>query len=800
MPLDELALAHDAPAPTILVVFGATGDLMARKIVPSIYHLLGKGALPRRFAVVGVSRREWSDDDLRTHVRAIMQERYPDAPTDDVESFLGMFTYARGSFEDEAAYERLAAHLRTIDSGWGLCTNKLFYLAVPPEHYEVIFRRLAASGLTAPCDDLLGWTRILVEKPFGNDAASSRALDELLASLFAEEQIYRIDHYLAKEMLQGILNFRFTNNLFETAWDRTAIESIEVVLHETLGVEKRGRFYDGVGALRDVGQNHLLQMLALVTMDQPEDGGAHSIREARARAVRELLEPLDAQQVALQTYRAQYRGFNDIEGVAPESDTETYFKLRTELRGPRWAGVPITLESGKRMGRVCKEIAVTFRHPHPCMCSAGRHYQNRVVFTLEPADTIKIEFWAKKPGFDAEVEKREFQFFLYEKEEKAQYVEEYARLLLDAVRGDQTLFVSTEEVRAMWEFIDPVVSAWHEGAVPLETYTPDTIEASERADLSIGRREARGTVGVVGLGKMGAALALNLRDHDWIVVGYNRSYQRAEALESKGVRPARTLEALVDALPHPRVVWLMLTAGRAVDQVLFGDGAGAPGLAELLSPGDIVVDGGNSLYKDTVARAARLAERGISFLDCGTSGGPGGARTGACLMLGGERRDFERIEGLFADVALHDGYRFFEGHGAGHFVKMVHNGIEYGMMQAIAEGFEIMKASEYRLDLDRVAEVYQRGSVIESRLVGWLLDAYREFGTDLEGVSGSVGHTGEGAWTVDAARELGVPARIIEGALRFRIESERDPSYAGQVLSALRNRFGGHAFEESAGF
>jgi len=779
----------EAIAPTILVVFGATGDLMARKIVPSIFHLRGKAALPRNFACVGFSRRPWSNEDLRDRVGGILTERYPDTSAHEAAEFAELFTYSQGSFEDAGAYESLASRLREIDRSWGLCSNKLFYLAVPPEHYETIFRRLAASGLTTPCDDLMGWTRVLVEKPFGNDAPSSRALDELLASLFHEDQIYRIDHYLAKEMLQGILNFRFTNNLFETAWDRTAIESIDVTLHETLGVEKRGRFYDGVGALRDVGQNHLLQMLALVTMEQPPDPGAHGIREARANAIRNLLEPPSAEEVALNSYRAQYRGFREIEGVAPDSMTETYFRLRTELHGPRWAGVPVMFESGKRMGAVCKQIAVTFKHPHPCMCTPGRHYQNKVIFTLEPSDEIKIEFWAKKPGFDNELEKREFKFFLYEKQEKAQYVEEYARLLLDAFRGDQTLFVSTQEVCAMWEFIDPVTEAWAHGAVPLDEYTPDTHEAIDAAAVRVAKRLSPGSVGIVGLGKMGAGIALNLRDHDWLVHAYNRSHDKALALEPKGIRPAASLSELVDALPTPRIVWVMLTSGAPVDAVLFDEG----GLAGLLAPGDIVIDGGNSNYKDAARRAERLAEKGIRFLDCGTSGGPGGARNGACLMIGGRREDFEVVEPLFADLALADGYRFFEGHGAGHFVKMVHNGIEYGMMQAIAEGFQIMHAAQFELDLERVAEVYQRGSVIESRLVGWMLEAVREFGPELDGVSGTVGHTGEGEWTVNAADEMGLDARVIRAALEFRKESERDPSYAGQILSALRNQFGGHA-------
>jgi len=776
--------------PTVLTVFGATGDLMARKIVPALFYLAGKGALPERFEVVGFSRRDWSDDDLRARAREILDERFPGAPADEVRSFLGRFTYVRGSFEDPDAYQRLASHVRSVDERWGLCANKLFYLAVPPEHYRTILSRLSESGLTEPCSDLTGWTRVLVEKPFGDDSRTSQELDEFLGSLFREEQIYRIDHYLAKEMLQGIINFRFTNNLFETSWDRSAIESIEISLLESIGVEKRGRFYDGVGALRDVGQNHLLQMLALVTMEQPASRGAAAIREARARLIR-TLRPPTPDEVAHASFRAQYDGYRDIEGVDPDSDTETYFRLRFEMTGRRWAGVPVTLQAGKRLGEPRKEIVVTFGHPHPCLCDQWQHYQNRVTFRLEPTESIEIEFWAKRPGFEHEVERRTFDFFLYEKEEKAQYVEEYAKLLLDAIDGDQTLFVSTDEVAAMWAFIDPVFRAWHEGAVPLERYVPDSAEVVERAAEAVAHPATRGSVGVAGLGKMGAGLALNLAEHGWRVVAYNRSPSKVDDLvrENPSIEGAYSLAELVAALEPPRTVWLMLTAGKPVDQVLFDEG----GLSELLGPGDTVVDGGNSYYRDAVERAARLAERGIRFMDCGTSGGPGGARHGACLMIGGQRDDFERLESLFADVALPDAYRFFEGHGAGHFVKMVHNGIEYGMMQAIAEGFQIMRMSEYDLDLAAVADVYQHGSVIESRLVGWLAEAFELYGEALEGVSGMVGHTGEGEWTVRTAEEMGLEARVIRGALEFRKESERNPSYAGQVLSALRNRFGGHA-------
>ena len=219
-----------ALAPTILVVFGPTGDLMARKVVPSLYYLREKGQLPKHLRVVGFGRREWGDAELRAHVRAILAERASHADPADIEEFLEHFEYQRGEFHDPEAYKETQRHLSRIQTEWGVCANKLFYLAVPPENYETIFRNLANGGLTIECSDLTGWTRVLVEKPFGDDRETARELDTLLGSLFREEQIYRIDHYLAKEMLQGIMNFRFTNNLFECEWNRTAIESIDITL------------------------------------------------------------------------------------------------------------------------------------------------------------------------------------------------------------------------------------------------------------------------------------------------------------------------------------------------------------------------------------------------------------------------------------------------------------------------------------------------------------------------------------------------------------------------------------------
>jgi glucose-6-phosphate 1-dehydrogenase len=787
-------------APTILVVFGATGDLMGRKIVPSLYYLFSRGLLAEKTCIVGFSRRDWDDARFAEHVRGLLAQKRPDAPAESVEEFLRLFTYLEGDFTQAEAYAGLSAYLKAIEGPWGVCANKLYYLAVPPAGYLGILENLASSGLTEPCDDLTGWTRVLIEKPFGVDEESSKALDARVRELFKPEQAYFIDHYLAKEMLQGIMNFRFTNNLFESAWNREAIERIEVSLLESLDVGTRGGSFDKMGALRDVGQNHLLEMLALITMEQPASTSPTDVRDARAIAMEQLLRPMTPGEVAVHTYRAQYDGYLNANGVAADSTSETYYRLETQLRGARWAGVPVMMESGKAHGVANKRIVVHFRHPQPCLCQPGHHYANRIVFTLEPTESIQIVFYAKRPGFSEEVEERTFSFFLYEKAEKTQYVEEYARLLHDAFRGDQTLYVSSREIMAGWRFVDPISQAWETGSVPLESYEPGGADVSERARDSIAHRARQSprSVGIVGLGKMGANLARNFMSHGWRVVGHNRTPAVAERMAAEGLVPAATLADLVAELPAPRVVWLLVPAGDAVEEMIFGsmrDGEFVSGLADLLEYGDTVIDAGNSYFGDALTRAQRLEFSGVRFMDCGTSGGPDGARHGACLMLGGDRSDFERLEPMFADVAVPGGYAHFPGAGAGHFVKMVHNGIEYGMMQAVAEGFALMHESPYGLDLSKVADIYQHGSVVESRLVGWLGGAYEELGDDLEAASGCVGRTGEGEWTVMAAEEAGVEAPVISASVRFREESQDEPSYTGQILTALRDAFGGHGLD-----
>lgn len=460
--------------PTVFIIFGATGDLMKKKIIPSLFHLYIHQKLPKLFRIIGFSRRDITLEEFKKYLNEIVETTTQNAFTkEQVDGFVNLFMYQKGDFQKLEYYKEVASNLGIVDGGWQVCSNKLFYLAVPPQYYKTIFENLAESGLTIPCGPDEGWTRVIVEKPFGNDLKTAEDLDTLLGKLFKEEQIYRIDHYLAKQMLQNILSFRFANSLFEEMWNRDHIERIDINLLEDIGVEGRGPFYESLGALRDVGQNHLLQMLALITMEAPKILEANDVRKKRAEILETLKIPT-REEVIKTSFRGQYKGYLDVKGVEKDSTTETYFKVKAFLEHPRWKGVPITLQSGKRLQRR-KDIIVSFKHPEPCLCPPnGPHYKNRIIFSLEPREGITIEFWSKKPGLDFALQKRNFNFLFRNVKRKPQYIEEYEKLIMDCITGNQLLFISTEEIEAMWRYTDPILEVWEKNEVPLIIYKPDS--------------------------------------------------------------------------------------------------------------------------------------------------------------------------------------------------------------------------------------------------------------------------------------------------------------------------------------
>ncbi len=451
--------------PTILVILGATGDLMRRKLTPGLFHLYQKGHLPPLFQVIGFAKDILTTEEFRAQVCQIVKEKVPAAEQSAIDKFTKFFVYQQGLFEENEGYQNMASYLGQKDGEWQVCANKLFYIAASPKFYETIFRKLASSKLTEPCSAEEGWTRVIVEKPFGKDLQTAQELDKLLGKLFREEQIYRIDHYLGKETVQNILAFRFSNSFLQDSWDKKAVEKIHIELLEKDGIGARGEFYEGIGALRDVGQNHLLQLLALFCMENPGVLDAAAVRKKRAEILRSL-KIWKGDDVSKNSVRGQYEGYLQEGGVASESQTETYFRIQTHIDTPRWKDVPIILESGKAMPEDRVEVTVLFR---------GNERQNVLRYRIEPSEGIRISFWVKKPGPEMALEEKDFIFDYKEAFGGEQLADAYERLLLSVIRGDQTLFVSTDEIMAEWEFVDPILRAWQENKTPLQIYQKNTM-------------------------------------------------------------------------------------------------------------------------------------------------------------------------------------------------------------------------------------------------------------------------------------------------------------------------------------
>lgn len=434
-------------SPTILVVFGATGDLFRKKLAPALLNLFALGELPKSFLVVAFSRRTWDDDGFRKFLREVLGEKLENTQTDTREKFLASFCYIEGDLGNLESFKKVAGLLGRLDEEVNVCANKLFYLATPPTFYETILKNISESGLAIPCapgksGEETGWTRILIEKPFGSDLENARRIDLMLGKLFSENQIFRIDHYLAKETLKNILAFRFSDGAFKSLWSREHIEKVEIRLFEKEGIGSRGLFYDALGALRDVGQNHALQMLALIAMVEPEEFTETHIRHNRAQVFKNLeLWPSDSG-----PFRAQYEGFCEEPGVASDSQTETYFKFQLALPTARWRGVPFIIEAGKSLPDSKGEIVVHFKKDHGALCPPEALCENgkTIIFRINS----KGYPWKGTLGA-------------------------YEKVLVDAILGDQTLFTSTDEVVAEWNIIMPILEAWQK--VPLVKYAKGTM-------------------------------------------------------------------------------------------------------------------------------------------------------------------------------------------------------------------------------------------------------------------------------------------------------------------------------------
>ncbi len=451
--------------PTSFVIFGGTGNLAETKLLPALFDLYVNDILPDKFVVIGLSRKDWSDEEYQNFVYESIERKGHGHSTKKVNEFCKHFVYVSGNFTDVDSYEKIGKALQEFDDNIKQCTNKLFYLAVPPQFYGDIFSKLSDSNIMALCDNVGSWSRLLVEKPFGSDLKTAKALEKQLCELFKEEQIYRIDHYLAKDAIENIISLRFANSILSNSWNNEHIESISILLSEKKDVATRGSFYDGVGALRDVGQNHMLQILALLTMKCVDIKDVTSVRNERALILQSLVSDMSKSIV-----RGQYEGFTETDGVNSESETETYFRLNTEIDTDMWKGVVFIMEAGKALDRDTAEAIVTFKSNDKCNCDIKdeiHSHKNVLTITFSPEQQIKLSMWVKRPGFDFILEERELEL-VHTDTVDTHSPEAYERVLYDCISGDLTRFVSGDEVIAAWKFISPVLNAFNE--LPLHRY------------------------------------------------------------------------------------------------------------------------------------------------------------------------------------------------------------------------------------------------------------------------------------------------------------------------------------------
>ncbi|WP_131785534.1 glucose-6-phosphate dehydrogenase [Protofrankia symbiont of Coriaria ruscifolia] len=462
------------PDPCALVVFGVTGDLARKKLIPAVYDLANRGLLPPGFALLGFARRNWNDGDFAQIIREAAEKGARTPFREEVwDRLAASVKFVQGSFNDDQAFDTLAQTLLDLERTHGIPGNAAFYLSIPPSAFPVVLKQMQRTGM-ASNEASGGWRRVVVEKPFGYDQESARSLNELVDDVFTASDVFRIDHYLGKETVQNLLALRFANTLFEPIWNSHFVDSVQITMAEDVGIGSRAGFYDETGAARDVLQNHLLQLLALTAMEEPVSFNAEAIRYEKLKILRAISLPADLASYAI---RGQYeqgwlagqrvRGYLEEDGVPPSSRTETFAAVRLGIETRRWAGVPFYLRTGKRLPRRVTEIAVSFK-PAPHLpfdvTDTSELGHNQLVVRVQPDEGVTLKFGSKVPGSAMEVRDVAMDFLFGEAFTES-LPEAYERLILDVLLGDATLFPNNAEVIESWRVIDPMEDFWA-GSVP----------------------------------------------------------------------------------------------------------------------------------------------------------------------------------------------------------------------------------------------------------------------------------------------------------------------------------------------